>query len=479
METSEQRGLPWRNEGVVDGAAIERAVQLDGGFRTWFDERRRHNSCSVQEVPLAELSGWEFQDSTGNLRHESGRFFSVEGLRVQASTSPVPEWSQPIIHQPEIGLLGILVRRIDGVLHCLMQAKAEPGNPGGVQLSPTVQATRSNYMRVHRGGSIRYLDHFRSPGRRRVLVDVLQSEQGSWFFRKRNRNMVVEVDADVEVAADFRWVALRDLRALLDVDNMVNMDARTVLSCLPAPLTAELGSPVGNRTEFGTALARSMTSEVGAAHPGHSTVDLLSWFTEAKARQDLVADRIPLTEVPKWHVSERGLAHADGKHFRILGARVIAPNREVPAWTQPLLAPCGRGVVAFLSRRIRGTPHFLVQARVQHGHMDTVELGPTVQCIPDTYSDFPLEHRPPYLDYLLQELRPERIRYDRVQSEEGGRFFQAENRYVVAEVEDDLPIDEPGRFRWVTLPQLVALLRHSHYLNVEARSLVACLHSLW
>lgn len=35
----------------------------------------------------------------------------------------------------------------------------------------------------------------------------------------------------------------------------------------------------------------------------------------------------------------------------------------------------------------------------------------------------------------------------------------------------------PG-YRWVTMAQLSELLCHSHYLNVEARSLVACLHAL-
>ncbi|NED05567.1 NDP-hexose 2,3-dehydratase, partial [Streptomyces sp. SID6648] len=33
-------------------------------------------------------------------------------------------------------------------------------------------------------------------------------------------------------------------------------------------------------------------------------------------------------------------------------------------------------------------------------------------------------------------------------------------------------------FRWMTVRQLVDLLRHSHYVNIQARSLVACLHSL-
>ena len=66
-----------------------------------------------------------------------------------------------------------------------------------------------------------------------------------------------------------------------------------------------------------------------------------------------------------------------------------------------------------------------------------------------------------------------------VLSEEGGRFHHARNRYLVVEAPDGVDATaESASFRWVTLRQLAGLLPHSHYLNVQARSLVACLHSL-
>lgn len=63
-------------------------------------------------------------------------------------------------------------------------------------------------------------------------------------------------------------------------------------------------------------------------------------------------------------------------------------------------------------------------------------------------------------------------------SEEGGRFFHALNRYLIVETDQDVPRDHPDH-RWMTLHQLSDLLRHSHYVNVQARSLIACLHSLY
>ncbi|WP_237307948.1 NDP-hexose 2,3-dehydratase family protein [Streptomyces alboflavus] len=131
---------------------------------------------SVVPVPFRELPQWSFTRD-GDLVHDSGRFFTVSGMRVRGPEGPGRD--QPVIVQPEIGVLGLLIKDLDGEPHVLLQAKAEPGNIDGIQLSPTVQATRSNYTRVHRGGATRHLEHFTGPGRGRVLVDSLQSEQGA------------------------------------------------------------------------------------------------------------------------------------------------------------------------------------------------------------------------------------------------------------------------------------------------------------
>lgn len=448
------------------------ANQSADRFRPWWSERARSNRFNVTPIPFAELGSWHFDPDTGNLSHSSGKFFTIEGLHVRSDYGPVGEWSQPVINQPEIGVLGIIVKSFDGVPHCLMQAKMEPGNVNTLQLSPTVQATRSNYTRVHQGSQTRYLEYFAGPGRGRVLVDVLQSEQGSWFYRKRNRNMVVEVTGDLPPHEDFCWLPLRQVLDLLHVDNLVNMDTRTVLSCMPfAPPGADSGSrhaPEAFRRALGLSLHRS----VGALH---DLGEILSWFTEEKTRHGVSTRLIPANQIADWTRTSHEIAREDGKHFRVIAVNVEASNREVPSWRQPLLAPVARGIIAFLAKPIEGVMHVLVHARVEPGFIDTVELGPTLQLIQENYAGLP---QPRYLDYVLGA-NPARIRFDAALSEEGGRFFDAQNRYMVIEVDDDFPVHCPQDYRWVTLGQLGELLRHGQYVNVQARSLVACLHSLW
>jgi oxidase EvaA len=443
-------------------------------FHDWFAERARVNSYQVTTVPFDRLQGWQFQPGTGNLVHSSGRFYSIEGLRVRTDHRERDGWTQPIIVQPEIGILGIIVKEFDGVLHCLMQAKMEPGNVNMLQLSPTIQATKSNYTRVHKGNAIPYLEYFTAPRRGRVLVDVLQSEQGAWFLGKRNRNMVIEVTEDIPVLDDFCWLTLAQVQQLLQIDNLVNMDSRTVLSGIPFAAPVDRPSVLGENS-FRGSLVRSLTEQQGALH---DAAQILSWFTELKARHEISQQRIPLTEVDGWHKAYDRIAHEDGKYFTVIGVDVEASNREVSHWTQPLLAPQGRGVLAFVTKRIDGVLHVLVQARTQAGTFDVVEMAPTVHCAPTNYVDTDPAHRPLFLDYVLSAPR-ERVYHDVVHSEEGGRFYCAENRYMVVEADDGFPVEAPDDYIWMTARQATDLVRYGNYFNVEARSLLACLHTLW
>lgn len=436
----------------------------------WLADHARAGRFEVTPVPFAQLRGWSFETGSGNLRHESGRFFSVEGLHVLADGLPAHGWKQPIIVQPEVGLLGIVAREIDGVLHFLMQAKMEPGNINMLQLSPTVQATRSNFTGVHNGRHIPFLELFMDRGRARVLVDVLQSEQADWFLAKRNRNMIVEIDEDLQAGPDFCWLTFGQILRLLRLDNVVNMDARSILACLPTA-GAAAGDP-------GDAVLRSFHDP--AAPALSTTAEIHSWLTGIRALRELVQRRVPLRDVAEdgWIFGETEIGHASGRRFRVIGADVSASNREVAAWTQPLIQPQVPGLMALIVKRINNTLHALVQARVDVGHLNVAELAPTVHCRPADHTGPGTEPYPPFLADVLAA-PGSRIHYDAVQSEEGGRFHHAVNRYTIVEAGDGFAQDVPDDYAWLTFAQLTELLAHSHYLNVELRTLVVAAHTLY
>lgn len=448
----------------------------------WMDEHRSRLRVRIKPVPFAGLRKWSTNPATGNLEHDSGKFFSIAGINVQTNWGEVAEWDQPVIHQPEIGFLGILTKRFGGVLYLLMQAKCEPGNLNVVQLSPTLQATKSNYTQVHQGSRPLYLEYFLEAKRHRVLFDQLQSEQGARFLRKRNRNIIIEVDEEVPVHDNYCWLTLGQLKRLLRLDNAVNMDTRTVISgisfgsCdaagMPAFLDQDFLRPVGDG--FARELLISAVSRDGALH---SLEDILSWLAGLKAHYDLLVEKIPLREVRHWVRDEHTIHHETGQYFSVLAVEVEIEKREVTRWCQPIVKPAQEGIIAFIARRVNGVLHFLVQARIESGNLDVFELAPTVQCITGNYRKVPAGKRPPFLDYVLAA-RPEQVRYSALLSEEGGRFYHAQNRNLILEVGDEFPVEVPENYMWMTWRQLNTLIKFNNYVNVEARSLVSTLSFL-
>ena len=94
---------------------------------------------SISKISLESCSPWYYDSILGIIRTPNSSFFEISGLRLSDGSS------QPIILQNEIGYLGIICRRFNGEMHYLMQAKIEPGNINKIQLSPTIQATKSNF----------------------------------------------------------------------------------------------------------------------------------------------------------------------------------------------------------------------------------------------------------------------------------------------------------------------------------------------
>jgi oxidase EvaA len=221
------------------------------------------------------------------------------------------------------------------------------------------------------------------------------------------------------------------------------------------------------------ALVRSCAADAPSLHP---MGEILSWITDLRTRTEITTTIVPLDAVQGWHREPACIRHESGLFFDVVGVEVSAGGREVANWTQPMLAPHGTGIVAFLVREIGGVLHALVRARVEPGFVDVIELAPTVQCTPENYACLPRAARPPYLDEVLRA-GPERTRFSSVLSEEGGRFHHARNSYRIVETDLD-PLGVPAEYRWLTVRQLSELLRHSHYVNIQARTMIACLHAM-
>lgn len=413
-----------------------------GELLAWVAGRNASVAVSIDRIGLSACDPWYMDAESGFIRNPATSFFQVAGLRsverdVRSGKGRVVE--QPVILQREVGFLGFVIADVGGVPHLLVQAKIEPGNVNRVQLSPTIQATRSNFMLAHGGREPAHLRLFTDRPGARVLVDQLQSEQSLRFLGKRNRNVALEVAEPPEEGAAFRWMTLGQVKRLMREDNLVNMDARTVVSCLPLGLPSDPGE---------RALAFGLLNDSKMFH---------------EASHELV----PLSALGGWGVSDAGIERL-GAPFRVMYADIAIEGREVARWRQPLFEARGRAWFGLAFCWEGGAPIFLVRVRREAGCFDGAEFGPTLQ-LEAGYDESSLEG----LDAAFAAVAAHGADTDVVLSEEGGRFYHEENRNTLVEVSrrSDLPLEEGCA--WLSWGTLNEMCQYFNVCNIQLRNLLA------
>jgi len=203
----------------------------------WFNKKREESDMTVQEIGINDLDKWDVSSTTGNISHESKGFFEIIGVKVSNTFDREvgkKGWTQPMIANNPGGILGLLMKKFNGIPHYLVQAKAEPGNIGKLQLSPTLQATTSNLLKAHGGKKPLFAEYFDEEENLNIVYAKWQSEDGGRFHLKSNYNMIVEVNEDEELTIPdyFIWVTLFQIKQLLKIENFVGPHIRGIISYL-------------------------------------------------------------------------------------------------------------------------------------------------------------------------------------------------------------------------------------------------------
>ena len=421
-------------------------------LRDWLSCARGSCDMRVEEIPWSRSRELAFEG--GRLRHAKGAFFSVVGATVLVRGDRQPRFDQPLIDQPEIGILGFLVRKGRGGTEFLVQAKPEPGNAGLVQAAPTVQATESNYLRRHGGKATPFLGHFLSADG--ALSSSLQSEQGTRFLGKYNRNLVVAAPEGngVEEGAALRWFPAREVAELLLLDFEVNTDARSVLASGPWELLAAGGSPFGRWRGHG-GLGEDLLRSLEADPP---TAEVAERLERLRATAEFTSKVTSLSDLAGWEVTDRAIR---GDGFSVRHFDIATTEREVARWDQPLVTSEEEGRAVLLCREHEGVLRFLFRARPEIGFRERLQFGPTLQDPGDGF----LPTSP------IQDQG--RVLLSTLHSEEGGRFFRCVNRCTIRRLEGDEPLADD--IVAMTLGQVRRLIRRPGFFTNEARTLVSML----
>ena len=436
----------------------------------WIASRNENAAVDIQKTTLEKCTPWFYDREEGCIRNEKRSFFTITGYELKEEDGSCR--CQPIILQPEIGYLGILCREIDGVMHFLMQAKIEPGNINQIQLSPTIQATKSNFTQKHGGNKPAYLDYFLNAGKYEIVVDQIQSEQSSRFLRKRNRNILLRVEEDIEVLPSHRWMTLGQIKRFMREDNLVNMDTRTVLSCIPfckAALSAEEAAELS-----GVFSDQALFRSVFVGEQKNALPEIFRYINDQKMFDDSNRRILPLHQLSDWEMRGGEFVCRQPYPFKVVFCDISIEGREVLHWSQPLFEAVGIATFGLICCEDSGILKFIIHAAPEIGCFDLLELGPSVQREASA-----LNPEEDAISALLFDrlAKNDGVVFDHLLSEEGGRFYHEQNRNVLIRVQrEELPPLPEGYFLldYRTLNELVQV---NNMLNIQLRNLLSLLEA--
>lgn len=453
---------------IESWATTENPFNSTEDILSWIEERNNTVKVNVEKIPYTyEGENWHYDAQKGEIRNKDGSFFQIKGLQKTVDGDVIHE--QPIIIQNEIGYLGIICKEFDGVLYFLMQAKIEPGNINKIQISPTIQATKSNFMQAHGGKVPAYLEYFSNKKNYEIIVDQIQSEQSSRFWGKRNRNIIIVVDDDIELLDSHRWMTLGQIKQLMSYDNLVNMDTRTVISCIPFALRDFSYKELSHiRTLF---TQESFYNSIFFGNSGVEINKIYQFINEVKMLDRSEVRLVDLYSLKSWERTKWEISSVEGT-FKVVYCDIEIEGREVKRWQQPLIEATGRSTFGLMYCIEENMMKFLIHTKSEVGCFDKIEVGPSVQF--ESSEGTNSNAVDSLFIYNLSHNRG--IKFSGLFSEEGGRFYHEQNRNVLMEVKKtDLPNPLPEGYFWADYQTLNILIQFNNCLNIQLRNLLSIL----
>jgi len=451
---------------VRSWAELDSKVNSLQEIKDWIEGLNNTTKVNIRRNSLADSDFWFYDDIEGKITNKNHSFFQICGLNVLNKNNIILE--QPIIIQDEIGYLGIICKEIDGTIHFLMQAKIEPGNVNKIQISPTIQATKSNFVQKHGGKKPAYLDYFIDSNKHIIIVDQIQSEQSSRFLGKRNRNIIILINEDIDILPSHKWMTLGQIKQLMKIDNIVNMDTRTVLSCIPFSM---VDIENDNNIE-GLFTDKHLYQSIFGNRDSNQLTNVFHYINNYKMYDKTNVKIVPLYSLNNWSMRNNEFTCNVRNNFKVIFCDISIEGREVKHWTQPLFEATGIAMFGLFVCNDDGAKKFLVHAQPEIGCFDKIELGPTIQL----EANYDINDADEVIKLFLCKIGDKNsVKYNVVLSEEGGRFYHEQNRNIILEIKKDELYNIPSGYFWMDYKNLNTLVQVNNCLNIQLRNLLSLL----
>ncbi len=422
---------------------------------SWIIKRRGLSKLEVEVIPISSIKNWNYNYKT--IVHEKNSYFSIIGVEVNSKHDKKIDWDQPIIYQKEMGILGFIIK--DNKI--LLQAKTEPGNVNGTHVAPSVQATVSNYMRVHNGDETKFLRYFLESDDNNYerISDSLQSEQGIRFMDKSNRNSIIRLRSGhyLEDNDDrFRWFEVKELLSLIDKEYLINTDTRSCLvSCNWEDLTENNIAFFTDSQDHG--LKYWLNASYYQKDTSNRIFKRLKEIQNGKKYDFKIKD---LNKLRNWRFKEDVIIDDNQVEFAVKGFKVSVADREISYWEQPLVHNLSLGRVVLYCQKRDGVLKLLLNAQIIIGLDEAFVWGPSIQITKEDEN----------INFEGQTVLAECM-----QSDEGGRFYQSKCLYQIVELPERVKVPKSDMSYWASLAEIQSIVIQNKKTTNELRSVLSLL----
>ena len=402
----------------------------------WILDQKKKNLMKVSRINISDVINWKIDNQ--KIFNYNKAFFSIVPFKFIKNNNEA--WFQPLILQKEVGILGILKKKIKDVDYYLLQAKVEPGNKSGIQLSPTVQATKSNYLQKHGGKKTNYLHFF--IGNKLKIKTISKSrlsEQGTRYLEKSNNNILIDIRKEkIKKIKNYIWVTKENLKYLLKKKNLLNMDTISVLSSSIKKNT--LDNPINDFS------------------------NLKNTLTYLKKKIKIKKRIISFNDLKNWKIFKDKIVNNKNFFFSILFLKIKTSSREVSQWCQPIVSDYHISLNGFLVKEINKTNHYLLQG-VQEAGLSSPKFTSTI-----SVKNFTKKIGNKDIKFLNLFKKKKIIKF--INSDEGGRFFKNETHNLIKFLKEKEKVRLAKNFKWASHNQVIDLIKRN-LLTIEARNLFA------
>ncbi len=411
-------------------------------IKNWLKKQKKKHKLKVKVIKLKDIVKWKIDNS--KIYHKTKKFFKIVGIKVLTNFNK-KNWDQPMIVQNEVGILGIIKNTKTNKY--LLQSKVEPGNINKLQLAPTVQATKSNYNRVHGGKKVPYINYFLKS---KKTIPSLQSEQGFRYLNKFNSNILLKTSKFIEIKPEFYWFNKNEIKELIKIRNIINMDTLSVFS--------------------------SFMTKVKKDYPINSIRKIYDWVKINNKKFFMKTKIVDLIKLKDWTYNSTKIEHKKKKHFSIIGINASTNKREIKNWSQPIIKGKEMAFAGFIKTKFNNIEHYLCRYTLKPGHKSGgISCTVNTSDINNYSKNHTLNINEKYFikKYFFSQYSKKNIIYDNTLSDEGGRFYQCQIRYMISKLLYPDSIKIPNNYIWISHNQIVDMIRDQK-LDIEARLLFAC-----